>query len=124
MRICENDEWKTVFWTQYDHFKYQIMLFGLSNALAIFQRYINKILTKNLDIFNIVYLDNILIYTKNLSQPHIKAVHWIWNQLQKYSLFANMKKCHFHQDEVRFLGYIVSSKGKSMEAKQIKVIRK
>ena len=51
------------------------MLFGLSNALATFQRYVNKILAKKLDVFVIVYLDNILIYIKDLGQPHIETVH-------------------------------------------------
>ena len=61
----EGDEWKMVFQTWYSHFKYQVMLFGLSNIPASFQGYINKILVKKLDIFVIVYLDNILIYTEN-----------------------------------------------------------
>ena len=77
-----------------------------------------------LDIFVIVYLDNILIYTEDPGQPHVEAVHWVLDQLRKYSLFANLKKCRFHQDEVRFLGYVVSSKGISMEVEQIKVVRK
>ena len=63
MRIREGDESKTAFYTRYGHFEYQVMPFGLSNAPASFQEYINKILAKNLDIFVIVYLDNILIYT-------------------------------------------------------------
>ena len=50
------------------------MLFGLSNAPATFQRYVNKILAENLDIFVIVYLDNILIYTEDPGKPHIKAM--------------------------------------------------
>ena len=74
MRICEDDEWKTAFRTQQRHFKYQVMLFVLSNALAIFQRYINKILAEKLDVFVIIYLDNILIYTEDPSQPHVEAV--------------------------------------------------
>ena len=65
MRIYENDEWKTAFWTRYGHFEYQVMLFGLSNAPATLQRYVNKILAEKLDIFIIVYLDDILIYTKD-----------------------------------------------------------
>ena len=65
MRICEGDEWKTAIWTRYGHFKYQVLSFGLSNIPAIFQRYINKILAEKLDIFVIVYLDDILIYTKD-----------------------------------------------------------
>ena len=53
------------------------MLFGLSNALATFQRYVNKILMEKFDIFVIVYLDNILIYTKDPEQPHVKAIYWV-----------------------------------------------
>ena len=53
------------------------MPFGLSNAPTIFQGYVNKILAKKLDIFVIVYLDNILIYTENPGQPHVEAIHWV-----------------------------------------------
>ena len=124
MRICEGDEWKTAFRTRYGHFKYQVMPFGLSNAPATFQGYINKILAEKLDVFVIIYLDDILIYTKDPSQPHIEAVRWVLDQLWKYSLFANLKKCSFYQDEICFLGYIVSSKNISMEAKKVEVVKK
>ena len=99
------------------------MSFGLSNAPAIFQEYVNKILAEKLDIFVIVYLDDILIYTKDPGQPHVEAVRWVLDQLRKHSLFANLKKCRFHQDEVRFLGYVVSSKRIRMEVKRIKVVK-
>lgn len=65
MRIREGDKWKTVFQPRYRYFEYQVISFGLSNVPTSFQGYINKILTKKLDIFVIVYLDNILIYTKD-----------------------------------------------------------
>ena len=65
MMIYKDNEWKTTFRTRYGHFKYQIMLFGLSNASVTFQRYVNKILAEKLDIFVIVYLDDILIYTED-----------------------------------------------------------
>ena len=61
----------------YDYFEYQVMPFDLSNASAIFQGYINKILAEKLDIFIIVYLDNILIYIINLGQPYVEAVYWV-----------------------------------------------
>ena len=96
MRICEGDEWKTVFRTWYSHYEYQVMPFGLSNASATFQGYVNKIRAKKLDIFVIVYLDDILIYTEDSNQLHVEAVRWVLNQLRKYSLFANLKKCRFH----------------------------
>ena len=123
MRIREGDKWKTAFRTRYGHFTYQVMLFGFFNTLAIFQRYVNKILAEKLDIFIIVYLDDILIYTKNPGQPHVEAVCWVLNQLRKYSLFVNLKKCYFHQDKICFLEYIVSSKGISMETKKIEIVK-
>ena len=111
MRIREGDEWKTAFRTWHGHFKYQVMLFELSNASASFYSYINKILSKKLDVFIIVYLNNILIYTKNEAQGYVKAVQWVLDLLRKNELFANSKKCWFHQDKVRFLGYAVSAQG-------------
>lgn len=64
MRIREGDKWITAFQTRYGYFKYQVISFGLSNALASFQGYVNKVLSKKLDIFMIIYLNNILIYIK------------------------------------------------------------
>ena len=112
-----------VFKTRYDHFKYQVMLFGLSNVPAIFQGYINKILAKKLDIFVIVYLDDILIYIEDSEQPHVEAICWVLDQLWKHSFFTNLKKYQFYQDEVCFLGYMILSKGINIEAIRIKVIK-
>ena len=81
MRIREGEEWKTAFCTRYGHFEHQVMLFSLFNALASFQSYINKIPARKLDIYIIVYLNDILVYTKDPSQPHIDAVHWVLEQL-------------------------------------------
>ena len=96
MRIREGDEWKTAFRTRYGHFEYQVMPFGLSNAPTSFQGYINKILAKKLDVFVIVYLDDILIYTEDERQGHVEAVQWVLDLLRKNGLFANLKKCRFH----------------------------
>ena len=63
-----------VFRTRYSHFEYQIIPFGLSNAQTSFWGYINKILAEKLDIFVIVYLDDIFIYTKNQGQGHVEVV--------------------------------------------------
>ena len=74
MRIKKGNKWKTVFWTWYGYFEYQVMLFGLSKAPSSFQDYINTILIKKLDIFVILYLDNIFIYIKDPSQAYINAI--------------------------------------------------
>ena len=99
------------------------MPFRLSNTPASFQDYINMILVKKLDIVIIVYLNDILIYTKDHSQCHVEAVRWILETLRKNGLFANLKKCRFHKDKVRFLGYVVSSQGIQIEDKRIKAVK-
>ena len=78
---------------------------------------------EKLDIFVIVYLDDILIYTKDPVQGHVEAVRWVLDILRKYDLYANLRKCWFHKDEVRFLGYVVSAQGVRIEDKQIEVVK-
>ena len=99
------------------------MPFGLSNAPASFQGYINKILAEKLDIFVIVYLNDILIYIENQGRGHVEAVRWALNILRKNGLFANLKKCRFHKDKMGFLGYVVSSQGIQIKDERIEVIR-
>ena len=91
------------------------MPFGLSNAPASFQGYINKILAEKLDVFVIVYLDDIFIYIEDPGQGHVEAVGWVLDVLRRHGLFANLKKCQFHKNEVYFLGYIVSAQRVRME---------
>ena len=63
-----------VFRTRYSYFKYQVIFFELTNVLAIFQDYVNKILVEKLNIFVIMYLDNILIYIKNKKKKYIEVI--------------------------------------------------
>ena len=99
------------------------MLFRLINALASFQDYINKILAKKLDVFIIVYLNDILFYIKDESQGHVQAISWYLNLLKKSGLFTNLKKCWFYQDEVCFLKYVVSAQGIQIKDKKIEAMR-
>ena len=123
MRIKEGDKWKTAFQIRYGHFEYQVMLFGHFNAPANFQGYINKILAKKLDVFVIVYLDDILIYTKDASQAYVDTVNWVLNELRKYWLFPKLKKGCFNKDEVQFLSYIMSAQRVKMEDEQIEIVK-
>lgn len=70
-----------------------------------------------------MYLENILIYTEDPGQPHVNAVRWVLEQLRKHGFFANLKKCHFYQDEVRFLGFIVLAQGINMEEEKIEAVK-
>ena len=80
-------------------------------------------MAEKLDIFIIVYPDDILIYTEEQGQGHVEEVRWVLKILRKNGLFANLKKCRFYKDEVRFLGYIVSSQGIRMEDERIEVVK-
>ena len=99
------------------------MPFGLSNAPASFQGYINKILAKKLNIFVIVYFDNIFIYTKDQGRAYVDSVQSVLKELRKNGLFANFKKYRFHKDEGRFLGYVVSTQEVRMEEERIDAMK-
>ncbi len=72
------------------------MSFGLTNAPATFQGYINKILAEKLNVIVIVYLNEIFIYIESEGEEYVQAVRWALNQLWKHSLYVNLKKCRFH----------------------------
>ncbi len=74
MGIKKGNKWKKAFRTYYSYFKYQVIAFRLTNALATFQDYINKVLAEKFDVFVILYLDDILIYTKSEGKKNVKAI--------------------------------------------------
>jgi transposase InsO family protein len=121
IRIREGDEWKTAFRTRYGHFEYLVMPFGLTNAPATFQSYINQALSGLVDIFCVVYLDDILIYSQT-REEHTLHVRRVLERLKKWSLYANPKKCVFYTDRVEFLGFIVSREGVAMDPSRVSAI--
>lgn len=123
MRIWDGDKWKTAFYTRYGHFKYQVINFGLSNTPVSFQRYINKILAESLNIFVMAYLDDVLIYINNKGQLYIDVVRWVLEQDWRHELYATLKKCRFHKDEVQFLDFFVLGQGIRMEEVRIEAVR-
>ena len=98
------------------------MPFGLTNAPAVFQYLMNDILREYLDYFVVVYLDDILIYSRN-EKDHVKHVRMVLQKLRENKLYAKLEKCSFHQNKVEFLGYIVSEKGVSMDADKVASIK-
>ena len=108
----------TAFRTRYGHFEYTVMPFGLANALATFQAYVNWALSDLLDICCIVYLDDILIFS-NSEAEHEKHVQQVLERLQKFKLFIKLLKCEFHMIRVHYLGFVVTPEGIEMELVQI-----
>jgi hypothetical protein len=121
VRIAEGEEWKTAFRTRYGSFEWLVMPFRLSNAPAAFQRFMNDIFGDLLDVCVIVYLDDILIYSDDMSQ-HKKHVKEVLRRLWKHGLYANAGKCEFHRDSVEYLGYILTSNGLRMSKDKVQTI--
>ncbi len=99
------------------------MPFGLANASANFQSYINKCLAEKLDVSCIVYLDDILIYTSEKEAKHEKAVRWVLEQLQKYVLYAKLKKCFSVLMRYIFGGIFYRLQGYIWSRSELKVSR-
>jgi hypothetical protein len=121
VQVKEGDEWKTTFRTRYGHFEYSVISFGLTNVPAVFQHMMNDIFREYLDHFVVIYLDDILIYSKN-EEEHEHHVHLVLKKLRERGLYAKQDKCLFHQSMVEFLGYIVSGNGISIDRKKIQTI--
>jgi transposase InsO family protein len=122
LRIKRGDEWKTAFRTRYGHFEYLVMPFGLANAPATFQAYINHAMQGLLDVVCVVYLDDILIFSQNQDE-HRSHVKQVLKKLRKFGLYANLKKCEFETDTVEFLGFIVSTEGVKMDERRVQTIK-
>jgi len=110
IRIREGDEWKTTFSTQLGTYEYLVMQFGLCNAPAAFQRWINEGLMEHLDMCCIVYLDDVLMYSNTLQQ-HRKDVSNILEVIRKSGMKVKPSKCEFHQSETEYLGFIIVQEG-------------
>lgn len=106
VRIREGDKWKTAFNTHLGHFEYLVMPFGLTNAPAVFQAFVNDVLRDFLDHFVFVYLDDILIFSRSVSE-HERHVRLVLQRLLENRLFVKGEKCEFHVTTVSFLGYII-----------------
>ena len=119
--IREGNEWKTAFHTRYGLYEYLVMPFGLTNAPASFQSYIHGVLREYLDIFVIVFLDDILIYSREESQ-HEQHVRIVLEALLIAGLFAKLSKCLFSVKRVPFLGYVITDTGVEMEMDRISTI--
>lgn len=104
--ICEGDEWKMTFNTPLGHFEYLVMPFGLTNAPAVFQNLINGVLRDMLNRFVFVYLDDILVFSKD-PQEHRQHVRLVLERLLQNCLFVKAEKCDFNVNTTSFLGYII-----------------
>jgi hypothetical protein len=99
-------EWKTAFRTRYGLFKYIIMLFGLTNAPATFQTYINETFKGLLNVICVIYIDDICIYNSKL-EKHADHVRQVLDRLRRFGLYINLNKYEFSIKKITFLDYII-----------------
>ncbi len=122
LRIHPGDEWKTAFRTRYGHFEYTVMPFGLTNAPVVFQHLMNDIFREYMDEFVVVYLDDILIFSKN-QEDHDKHVRLVIATLREHGLYAKLEKCEFNKSSMVFLGYMISPNGIFMDKSKVETIQ-
>ncbi|GJY79734.1 putative reverse transcriptase domain-containing protein, partial [Tanacetum coccineum] len=111
LRVHEDDIPKTAFRTRYGHFEFTVMPFGLTNAPAIFMDLMNRVCRPYLDKFVIVFIDDILIYSKT-QEEHVEHLRLVLELLKKEKLYAKFSKCEFWLRELQFLRHLINGNGK------------
>ncbi|KAF8676364.1 hypothetical protein RHS04_06533 [Rhizoctonia solani] len=122
VQVKEGDKWKTAFRTKYGLYKSLVMTFGLTNTPAAFQHFMNKLFKDLLDECIVIYLDDILIYSKD-DASHTQHIHEVLQCLMENQLFCKALKCTFHVTLVEYLGIIVSDKDFSLDKLKIQAVQ-
>ena len=112
---------KTTFRTRYGHYEFLVMPFGLTNAPAAFMDLMNRVFRPYLDKFVVVFIDDILVYSKD-EQEHEQHLNIVLQTLREKKLYAKLSKCDFWLKEISFLGHIVSVEGIRVDPVKIEAV--
>jgi hypothetical protein len=118
IKILPEDVPKTAFSTRYGLYEYLVMSFGLTNAPAHFMYLMNSVFMPELDKFMVVFIDDILVYSKN-EEDHAEHLCIVLTRLHEHQLYAKFSKCEFWLREVRFLGHVLSDGGSHQGTRSI-----
>nr|KYP33826.1 Retrovirus-related Pol polyprotein from transposon 17.6 [Cajanus cajan] len=121
IRVKESNIPKTAFRTRYGHYEYVVMPFGVTNALAVFMDYMNRIFRSFLDRFVVVFIDDILVYSRSL-EDHREHLRLVFEVLRERQLYAKLSKCEFWLSEVKFLGHVISAEGIVVDPAKVEVV--
>ncbi|GJW10878.1 putative nucleotidyltransferase, ribonuclease H [Tanacetum coccineum] len=122
LRVRDEDIPKTAFRTRYEHYEFQVMPFGLTNAPAVFMDLMNRMCKPYLDKFVIVFIDDILIYSRN-KEEHTNHLRIILELLKKEKLYAKFSKCDFWIHIVQFLGHLIDNQGLHVDPAKIEAVK-
>ena len=121
LRVLGEDVPKTAFQTRYGHYEFVVMSFGLTNAPAVFMDLMNRVCRPYLDQFVIVFIDDILIYSRS-KEEHSQHLRQVLETLRLEQLYTKFLKCEFWIRRVEFLGHVVSEEGIHVDPSKIKAI--
>lgn len=121
LKIRKEDIPKIAFTTRYGLFEFIVMSFGLTNTPAYFMNLMNKVFMEYFDKFVVVFIDDILIYSKT-NEEHAGHLHLVLEKLKEHQLYANYSKCKFWVQEISFLGHIVSAEGVAVDPCKVAVV--
>ena len=121
LKIKPEDIPKTAFRTRYGHYELLVMSFGLTNAPAAFMDLMNRVFKKYLDVCVIVFIDDILIYSRS-EEEHAEHLRTVLEILRKEKLYAKFSKCEFWLKEVQFLGHMISKEGILVDPAKIEAV--
>ena len=121
IRIKGEDICKTGFRTRYGHYEFVVLPFGLTNTLATFMRLMHGVFHPFLDNFVLIFIDDILIYSKN-REEHEEHLKIVLELLRKHWLYAKFSKCDFFKSEIQYLGHVISAEGIFVDPENIKTI--
>jgi hypothetical protein len=122
VRINDEDINKTTFRTRYGHFEFTVLPFGLSNVPVVFMCLMNGVFRDYLDKFVIVFLDDILVYSKT-EEEHEQHLRMVLQVLREHQLYAKLSKCSFYQRLIHYLGHIISKEGIAVDLRMVEAIR-
>jgi hypothetical protein len=122
VRIKEEDINKTTFRTRYVHYEFTVVPFGLSNAPVVFMCLMNGVFREYLDKFVIVFMDDILVYSKS-EEEHENHLRMVFQVLREHQLYAKLSKCSFYQNIIHYLGHIISEEGIVVDPEKIEAIK-
>ncbi|GKB78954.1 reverse transcriptase domain-containing protein [Tanacetum coccineum] len=122
LRVHKDDIPKTTFRTRYGHFEFTVMPFGLTNAPAVFMDLMNRVCRPYLDKFVIVFIDDILIYSRT-REEHEMHLGLVLELLKKEKLYAKFSKCEFWLQEVQFLGHVINGDGIHVDPSKIEAVK-
>jgi len=121
--VKADDVHKTAFRSRYGHYKYVVMPFGVTNAPTVFMDYMNQIFRPFLNKFVVVFIDDILIYSKT-QEEHAEHLRLVLGVLREKQLYAKLSKCAFWMDEVQFLSHVISAHCIAVDSAKVKAVVK